>query len=761
MTRPLLTDAVIREAFARRAAAPMPPELYDAIVDRTATTRQEHAWISLPGSAWSPPRLRMALTLLILASLLAIATALALNAIHPRARLGLLAVIRQDGIHLVSPDGSRDRLVVAGQGANLDNSLWSSDGRFLAFQGPNGVHLLDSVAGTTRAVAVGGQLIGWEGDRVLIATSGSLRLIDPATGAARTIRLPTGISTGGMTLAPNGRWVAAWSQVVRNALHRIDLTSGEDIVLWTGGRYSTLPVTWSPDSSQVAFADHADYHDQGAIRIVNTDGSGSTELSSLPGDVRDPVWSPAGSWIAFVDREISSSNGGTTVTAARLAVAHPDGTALHYLADDLPPDVLPVPMAWSADGGSLVVTRRGTTGDRLWLMALDGTAATDLAASSGIAVAIQPLANGVLVPELPEPPQAGGWDAQARAFVVGAPPRDRAPQPASAYAGFAAAYTSTTDTDSCTTLLLRTWAGVTSTVASFCSSTESTQWAVAPDGLSYAISVGGTPLTSGNRVRIVATDGNVRGESAPLPGAVSGITWSPGAKLLVVSWCRPRYGGQGCDDAWSVLRPDGTEVQQLTAAPVLAPDGSVLEAASTAPADAVLSPDRRTIAYVVNGDVWISGADGSRPRQLTHLAFGGASGIQWSPDGSRLAFTTDQRAWVVDTTTGSARYFAVPDGGVGIGSWSPDGVRVMAGIWRTGGSNAVVLLPANGTAAILLDGIADVVWSPDGRYAFLSTGFDSASGDPYAWELANADGSGRTPLPRSAGLVLRAWIPAH
>jgi dipeptidyl aminopeptidase/acylaminoacyl peptidase len=52
-----------------------------------------------------------------------------------------------------------------------------------------------------------------------------------------------------------------------------------------------------------------------------------------------------------------------------------------------------------------------------------------------------------------------------------------------------------------------------------------------------------------------------------------------------------------------------------------------------------ISPDGSTVAWILNGQVWASSA--GKSAQLIH-ARGSAQGLYWSPDGARLAFTSDR-----------------------------------------------------------------------------------------------------------------------
>ena len=51
------------------------------------------------------------------------------------------------------------------------------------------------------------------------------------------------------------------------------------------------------------------------------------------------------------------------------------------------------------------------------------------------------------------------------------------------------------------------------------------------------------------------------------------------------------------------------------------------------------SPDGKRVAYIADGQLWVTEANGSDPKRLTSLA-GGATGPIWSPSGDRIVFTS-------------------------------------------------------------------------------------------------------------------------
>ncbi len=113
--------------------------------------------------------------------------------------------------------------------------------------------------------------------------------------------------------------------------------------------------------------------------------------------------------------------------------------------------------------------------------------------------------------------------------------------------------------------------------------------------------------------------------------------------------------------------------------------------------DAQLAPDSRRVAYVVKladrekdgyrSAIWLVDANGGEPRQLTAGEREDRS-PRWSPDGARLAFTSDrgpvpegkERAprnlFVLDLAGGEPRQLTRFESDVSDAAWSPDGARI-------------------------------------------------------------------------------------
>jgi TolB protein len=168
------------------------------------------------------------------------------------------------------------------------------------------------------------------------------------------------------------------------------------------------------------------------------------------------------------------------------------------------------------------------------------------------------------------------------------------------------------------------------------------------------------------------------------------------------------------------------------------------------------SPNGSKIAFTSNRDgnfeIYVMNADGSGQTRLTNRP--NATDLQpaWSPDGSKIAFASFESSydiWVINVDgTGETNLTAHPAEDT-YPSWSPDGSRIAFQTNRDGDYEIYAINP-DGTGLTNVSNSpasndAEPDWSPDGsRFAFASnreTPF--FGGDVY---VMNADGTGATRL---------------
>jgi hypothetical protein len=182
------------------------------------------------------------------------------------------------------------------------------------------------------------------------------------------------------------------------------------------------------------------------------------------------------------------------------------------------------------------------------------------------------------------------------------------------------------------------------------------------------------------------------------------------------------------------------------------------------------APTMERLAFIRYGDIWVANADGRDARRLMAHdviagAAGGCTGVQWSPDGSRLAALDinggepGKRRLTIMTSDGTSLWsFNVEYGPIAI-AWSPDGNRLavlapqasVGGLWLLDGEGKVdreLAIPPQYRAAKAITFVS-VSWSPDGR-SLAITGCPCSSENNGSWILA-VDGSGAREIHVSWG----------
>ena len=127
------------------------------------------------------------------------------------------------------------------------------------------------------------------------------------------------------------------------------------------------------------------------------------------------------------------------------------------------------------------------------------------------------------------------------------------------------------------------------------------------------------------------------------------------------------------------MKPDGSDAQRVTSGefddrePMWSPDGSRI----------AFSSDRTG-----NYDIWVFDTNSGAVRQITKDP-AEDSQPAWSPDGHEIAFISDRDkagVWSMNVETGSERLVAAVEGRVSAPSWTPDGKEVVYSVIAGGAS---------------------------------------------------------------------------
>ena len=192
-----------------------------------------------------------------------------------------------------------------------------------------------------------------------------------------------------------------------------------------------------------------------------------------------------------------------------------------------------------------------------------------------------------------------------------------------------------------------------------------------------------------------------------------------------------------------------------------------LTASEKAVSDPQWAPDGAHLAYVRDDAIWVIGANGSRPTEVTeHPA--GSRAPRWAPDGRRIAFVSRRRGWsqvwIQDANlphrgrpparpvAPEAR--AITPVGVDVDAiaWSPDGSRLAITAQRQPDllTNQVTIMDLASGEERTIAGAAEWAtgarWLPDGSGVLLVSDADGW----FQVVRIDSDGTGRTALTSGA-----------
>jgi TolB protein len=192
-------------------------------------------------------------------------------------------------------------------------------------------------------------------------------------------------------------------------------------------------------------------------------------------------------------------------------------------------------------------------------------------------------------------------------------------------------------------------------------------------------------------------------------------SWSPDGTLIALSTLQ--YGKQA---TVSVMAANGTGIRRIMSAPLPANGrGQGLDSPT-------FSPDGKRIAFVwikkAGSAIFTTNVSGGGLKQVTSWQNGVADKIDWSPDGTRIAFSSPE--FGVRRGVSSNVFTVRPDGtglvkitnsrggkiNNGLDSWSPDGKKIAFVSNRTG-KYEIYVMNANGS------GVTQVTHGPEAHHA--------------------------------------------
>ncbi len=147
----------------------------------------------------------------------------------------------------------------------------------------------------------------------------------------------------------------------------------------------------SRDGTKIAF--HADYVTsfRHQLYAMSADGSGATQLTSLPEGAITPDWSPDGSRIAYSVRSFEDPLGSSELYVVEVAGGSPQ-----LLESDGSRNSSP---AWSPTGDEIAFQSNRTGDDELWIIATSGgepTRLTDSSSSEDTAASWSPTGDAIV-----------------------------------------------------------------------------------------------------------------------------------------------------------------------------------------------------------------------------------------------------------------------------------------------------------------------------------------------------------------------------
>ena len=196
---------------------------------------------------------------------------------------------------------------------------WSPDGKWLAFSLEEHVHIVPAAGGIPVKVTetwTSSWSPRWMPDSrsliVSVEREDADQLVLTTTDLVISRQLTTDLlgDHWDPQPSPDGSFIAyvlrRFDDINRLDICLLDLTTGENRTLYGRVRTRAWYPRWSPDGKRLLFIGQQNGHDD--LWVINPDGTGLQQFSSLSFDVSWPAWSPDGNKIACIINEAGAMN---------------------------------------------------------------------------------------------------------------------------------------------------------------------------------------------------------------------------------------------------------------------------------------------------------------------------------------------------------------------------------------------------------------------------------------------------------------------